>query len=299
MKKTIIVTVIIGIIIVGAYLFMQRLFIAPEQNGTINNSQPESKTNETQEPADESKTIIGISVERRDITAYHYGTGDTEILFIGGIHGGYAWNSVFLAYQFMDYLEANENVIPDNIKVTVIPVLNPDGLNRVVGTATSFLPTAVSSSSDVVVSGRFNANGVDLNRNFDCDWKIAGVWQNMPVSGGGAVFSEPESQAFKNYIETHNPAAVVVWDSAAGGVFASDCGNGIPAETRTLTGLYADASGYKAYDTFDFYEVSGDLTNWLARKNIPAISALMTTHDDIEWSKNLAGINAVLNHYAK
>jgi murein tripeptide amidase MpaA len=62
------------------------------------------------------------------ITAYHYGTGDKEILFVGGIHGGYEWNTALVAYQLMDYLKANPNVIPKNVKVTVIPVLNPDGL---------------------------------------------------------------------------------------------------------------------------------------------------------------------------
>ncbi|MDO9592944.1 MAG: M14 family metallopeptidase, partial [Erysipelotrichaceae bacterium] len=207
--------------------------------------------------------------------------------------------TVLVAYKLMDYLEANLSVIPKNMQITVIPVLNPDGLNRVVGTTGRFAQTDVSTSKDTVIAGRFNANGVDLNRNFDCDWQPNGVWQNTTVSGGSKVFSEQESQAFKNYIETHNPAAVIVWYSAVGGVFSSSCHNGILAETRTLTNTYAIASGYKAYNSFDFYETTGDMVNWLAKKSIPAISVLLSTHEDIEWSKNLAGINALLKYYAK
>jgi murein tripeptide amidase MpaA len=73
-------------------------------------------------------TVIGRSVEGRAIDAYTYGTGKDRFLFVGGIHGGYEWNSVLLAYTFMDYLEANPDVIPSTASVTVVPSANPDGV---------------------------------------------------------------------------------------------------------------------------------------------------------------------------
>ncbi|NQV15293.1 hypothetical protein HQ531_07535, partial [bacterium] len=149
------------------------------------------------------------------------------------------------------------------------------------------------------VPGRFNANEVDLNRNFDCEWKSTGTWQNKTVSGGANIFSEPESQAIKTYIETKNPTAVVVWYSAAGGVYASSCYDGILPETKTLTNTYAVASGYTSYDEFDSYAITGDMVNWLAKENIPAISVLLSNHENIEWDKNQAGIEALLNYYNK
>ena len=145
MKKTTIVLVIIGIIIVGvgAYLLMQRSPVTTLNEGdTTGNSQPQDQTN-TQKPKDDGKTVIGTSVEKRDITAYHYGTGDTELLFVGSIHGGYEWNTALVAYELMDYLEVSPEIIPGNVKVTVIPVLNPDGLNKVVGTTSKFSPAAL------------------------------------------------------------------------------------------------------------------------------------------------------------
>ena len=253
-----------------------------------------------QEQENDRETIIGESVNGSEIVAFHYGTGDTEILFVGGIHGGYAWNTVLVAHEAMDYLEKNPEVIPDNMRVTVIPVLNPDGLYKVVGAHTGkFTKEDVSPLRDVQVSGRFNAHVVDLNRNFDCDWQSTGMWQKTPVDGGSATFSEPESMAIKKYVETNKPKAVVAWFSSAGGVFSSSCNNGILSETSIINDLYAEASGYPSYDSFDFYATTGDMANWLSKINIPAISVLLTTHEDTEWSKNKAGIEALLNYYKK
>ncbi|MDO8604599.1 MAG: M14 family zinc carboxypeptidase [bacterium] len=298
MKKIIIALVVIVLIGLGVWFFMNKSAEAPTPVVTAPTTTT-TATVVTEEPVDTTRTVLGTSVENRDITAYHYGTGAKEVLFVGGIHGGYEWNTALVAYELMDYLTANPKVIPSNVRVTVIPVLNPDGLKKVTGKEGRFTKADIATSESVVVSGRFNASGVDLNRNFDCDWQTKAVWMNKPVSGGSKVFSEPESMAIKNYIETHSPVATVVWYSSAGGVFSSNCHNGILPETKTLTNLFAKASGYKAYETFDFYETTGDMVNWLAKKNVPAISILLTTHDDTEWSKNLAGIKATLNHYAK
>ncbi len=244
-------------------------------------------------------TIIGKSVREKDITLYQYGEGEKEILFVGGIHGGYGWNTVLLAYEAIDYFEANPNAIPNGVKVTIIPVLNPDGLDKVVNTSDRFESSDISTSQSDIIAGRFNANEVDLNRNFDCEWQTTGKWQSRTVSGGDKVFSEPESLAIKNYIESKKPTAVVVWYSAAGGVYSSSCHNGILPETKDLTNAYATASGYGNYDEFDSYEVTGDMVNWLAKENIPAISVLLATHTEVEWKENKAGIKALLNYYSK
>lgn len=255
---------------------------------------------EIEKQENKTESVIGKSAGGNDILAYHYGSGEKEILFIGGIHGGYSWNTALLTYQIMDYLKENPNTISSNIKVTVIPVLNPDGLKKVAGTTGRFSQTDVSPSQEVKVSGRFNANNVDINRNFDCGWKAAGVWQSMTVSGGSKPFSEPESVAIRDYVQKHKPTLVVSWDSAAGGVFSSSCNNDdILPETKTIANIYAGASGYPAYEDFTFYELSGDMIDWLAKSKIPAISVLLSTHEGIEWDKNLAGIKAIFDHYSK
>ncbi len=306
MKNIIIIFLIIIAISIGIYFLIPDSSLEDEgvlyQNNIDNNleQQNQETLTETQIPEEnKEETILGKSIENRDITAYHYGNGDTEILFIGGIHGGYEWNTVLLAYETIDYFKANPTVIPNNLKITIVPVLNPDGLNKVIGKSSRFeLSNAPSSKTDTTI-GRFNANEVDLNRNFDCNWQSTGTWQNKDVSGGSEIFSEPESQAIKNYIDEQNPKAVIVWYSAAGGVYASNCNNDILTETSTITKIYAEASGYPSYEEFDSYSITGDMVNWLAKENVPAISVLLTNHEDVEWDKNQAGIDALLNHYSK
>jgi len=302
MKKTIIAIIVLILIVFGVSFLLKAPKVADEPltpDPFIDTPAPEGQMETGEAPVDKTKTVLGTSVGGSPITAYHFGEGETELLFVGGIHGGYEWNTALVAYEFLDYLKANPTAVPKDLKVTIIPVLNPDGLKKVTGTADKFTPADVSKSNEVVVSGRFNANNVDLNRNFDCDWQAEGKWQNKTVSGGSSAFSEPESIAMKNYIEAKKPEAVVVWYSSAGGVFASNCHNGVLPETTKILNAYASASGYPAYKEFDFYEITGDMVNWLASKNVPAISVLLTDHTNTEWVKNKKGIEALFKFYAK
>ena len=298
MKTIFTILTLIILIAVGAYFFFPQYFPgaprAEEQAATPLVNSGEQATTTEREPT----SVIGKSVEGRDIVAYHFGQGDTELLFVGGIHGGYSWNTALVAYELIDHLESNADNIPANVSVTVVPALNPDGLYSVVKKEGRFKARDIPSGADTV-AGRFNARDVDLNRNFDCDWKATGTWQSRAVSGGSAAFSEPESQAIQNYVEVNDPSAVVVYYSSAGGVFASNCHADVLPETLELTNEYAEASGYRAYEEFDFYSITGDMVNWLAGEGIPAISVLLTNHTDVEWDKNLAGVEALLAHYAE
>ena len=145
--------------------------------------------------------------------------------------------------------------------------------------------------------GRFNGNEVDLNRNFDCAWQTKGKWKDETVSGGEKPFSEPEAAALRDYVLLNKPTAVVVWYSSAGGVFLSNCDEGVLSKTKLLAGIYSEASGYPVYEEFDFYEVTGDLANWLAKEGVPAISVLLSSAKVVEWNKNQAGIEAIFDYY--
>ena len=249
------------------------------------------------------RQVIGTSIEGRDIEAYTYLSadkagrdGDTHLVFVGGIHGGYEWNSVLLSHQFMDYLEENPDVIPTGLTVTVIPSANPDGVYEVIGKAGRF------SAADVPLEreeglGRFNARGVDLNRNFDCKWKPESTWRENVVSAGSEPFSEPEAWAIRDFVLEHDPDAVIFWHSQANAVYASECEDGILPETLAIMNAYSRASGYPAVDSFDSYEITGDAEGWLASIGIPAITAELQTHETVEFERNLAGIRALFEYY--
>lgn len=244
----------------------------------------------------EGEEQIGQSVEGRAITAYHYGTGENEIVLVGGIHGGYSWNTALLAYRFADHFA--DATLPENIRLTIIPNVNPDGLATVTGSDGVFTAGDVSATDAERVAARFNANEVDINRNFDCEWAETGTWQNRQVSGGDEPFSEPESRAVRDYIESTQPDAVIAYYSAAGGVYSSSCRNGVLPETAAMTDAYAAATPYSANQSFDFYDITGDMVNWLAAKNIPGISVLLSGYESPEFSDNLAGVNAIIDLYA-
>lgn len=308
-----IIIALIGLIIVGAgvYYFNQTrdTYTTDEQTATDTTEMTDEDTIPTEpdegigdgaEPLTaviEGEEVIGTSVDGNDVVAHHFGTGENEIVLIAGIHGGYSWNTALLGYELVDHFNENSSDIPEDVRLTIIPAVNPDGLAKVTGNTGSFVATDVSAIDAEKVAARFNSNDVDLNRNFDCDWQATGMWQSRTVSGGDEVFSEPESRAVRDYIESNEPVAVVAYYSAAGGVYSSNCHNGILAETRTITNLYANAANYGAHEEFDFYTITGDMVNWIASKNIPAISVLLSDHTHTEFSKNIDGVTALLNHY--
>ena len=239
--------------------------------------------------------IIGYSAQNRPIEIYRFGNGGKLLVFAGAIHGGYEWNSALLAWEFIDYLKSNSEIIPKNLSVAVIPAINPDGLAKIAGKEGRFAAADIPAGTNE--TGRFNANNVDLNRNFDCNWQPKGIWRQKEVNAGSAAFSEPESAALRDYVLKNKPAAVVFWHSQSNAVYGSMCNADMSDETRAILNAYAKASGYPAKDTFDQYQVSGDATDWLASIHISAITVELATHQSIEWQKNLAGINALFQYF--
>lgn len=240
---------------------------------------------------------IGNSAGGRNIKLYSYGNGPTHLLFVGGIHGGYEWNSVLLAYEFMDYLNAHAELISKNITIDIIPSANPDGVYKATNKDGRFSIADVSISENVLESARFNGNNVDLNRNFDCNWEPKSMWRSKVVDAGTSVFSEPEARAIRGVVMENKPRTVVFWHSKSNGVYASQCANGISPETTNLMNIYSQWSLYPAIKTFDAYKITGAAEDWLASINIPAITVELKTHETIELEENLAGIKAIIKYY--
>jgi predicted deacylase len=280
----------VGIII---FLLLQKGYVRRNFEGN-----PEELVDKKVTTAPTNIKTIGSSVQGRKIEAYTFGTGDTHIAFVGGIHGGYEWNSILLAYRFIDYLSANPNTVPSYLTVSIVPNANPDGMFKVIGKEGRFLATEVPKDDVLQAQGRFNANSVDLNRNFDCEWKPESTWRGNVVSAGTSAFSEPEAKALQSFVLANKFKSVTFWHSQSGIVYGSDCENGILPETVKIMNIYAKAAGYGAVEKFDAYKVTGDIEGWLAKIGIPAITVELTNHESVEWDKNLSGVKALFLHYA-
>jgi LysM repeat protein len=243
----------------------------------------------------EGGTIIGrSSVCRIPILSYQLGEGKTPLILVGGIHGGYEWNTILLGYRILDHLQQNPELIPSSLVIYLIPNANPDGLFAVTRRTGRFTEADVEENA---VLGRFNGNYVDLNRNWDCRWSPIAVWRDTSISGGSAAFSESENRMLRDFILGKAPAATLFLHSAATGVFISGCDQ-IDATSKTLGEVYSHASGYPLYDNFHYYDVTGDAGDWLASQGIPSFAVELSTHESLDWDMNLAGLRALMNYIA-
>ena len=230
---------------------------------------------------------IGRSVQARPVEAVRIGTGPNSVIFVGGLQAGFAPSTVRIAQTSADYFSQHMDLIPPEVTLYFIISAAPDN------------PLDPGS-----LSGRLNANGVDLNRNWGCEWRRDALWRNNPVpgSGGTAPFSEPETASLAAFIEEVAPVAVIFWQalfrdrSGKGLVSAGACG----LRTQVSAPLATAYGQGAAYNIGDFERrtgqiVNGDATNWLDSEGIPAASVLLTHYERVDdWEAHLQGILAVL-----
>ncbi|MBK8020227.1 MAG: succinylglutamate desuccinylase/aspartoacylase family protein [Chloroflexi bacterium] len=219
-------------------------------------------------------TIIGQSAGGRPIEAWAFGSGERALILVGGIHGGWERNTVALLEQLIAHFEDAPSDLEPGIRLILIPVANPDGL-------------ALGRTA----AGRFNANGVDLNRNWSCEWSREAYWRRETVNPGTRAFSEPETQAIANFILAERPNAVLFYHSAADGVFAGNCGG--DHGSLAVAALYAEAAGYSCCDGFSAYPVTGTAPTWADGERIPAADVELTQSDQPEFERNLRAIIAL------
>jgi hypothetical protein len=238
---------------------------------------------------------IGTSAGGRPIDSYRFGFGRDVVVMVGGIHGGYEWNTILLAYELIDYFLENPDRVPRNVSLYIIPSANPDGQFFVTGVDGRFTPEDVSAETEV---GRFNANQVDLNRNWACGWQQEALWGNTLVSGGTVPFSEPETAALRAFFLREKPVGVVFWHSKADGLYVGSCDETF-LPSRDMAERYGRASGYEVFGAFTAYPVSGDASDWLATQNIPSFTVELATHTLTDFPENLAGVLALLDFYGR
>ena len=225
--------------------------------------------------------IIGYSVAGRPLEIYHFGDGPSQRLIIAGIHGGYEWNTIALADQLIAYLTENPEMIPEKVTLYILRAANPDGKARVHGSA-----------------GRANENGVDINRNFPAnwaaDWDRRGCWNHLPITAGTRPMSEPETGAIMQFILGNRIEALINYHSAALGIFAG--GQPVLPESHNLAQTLAAVAPYTYPPPYDTgCEYTGQLTDWAANHNIPAVDIELTNHEDTDFAINLEILEIFLN----
>jgi len=145
--------------------------------------EPQIVTSPAQQPTVTLPTqhlIAGRSAENRPILYQVFGTGADIVLIIATIHGNESAGTT-LVRRLAQQLEERPQLLSGRT-VVVIPVANPDGM---------------------AYSTRYNANGVDLNRNFNTANRI-----NDAVCGRSPL-SEPEARVLEGLIRQYRPDRII------------------------------------------------------------------------------------------
>jgi len=198
-------------------------------------------------------------------------------IIVGGIHGGYEWNTVVLISETLTYLQENPSLVPDDVTLYVIPCANPDGY-------------AAGTDRE---HGRMNGNGVDLNRNWGYDWQPAVTHGARPVDAGAYAFSEPETAALRDLILARDVEAAIFYHSAMARVFYG--AERDQSATYELAQIVSEATGYPIATGVPRQITTGDAIDWMSAQGLAGIEVELTTHDGIEWERNLQGLLAFLN----
>ncbi len=221
---------------------------------------------------------LGSSTQGRPITAIRVGSGPRKVVLVGATHGYPERNTYALVTQLAEHFRRDPAAVPPGISLYIIPLLNPDGLE---------------------LQSRFNANGVDLNRNMDTgaddcpqnDWQpiVAGAYGLTAETGGPYSDSEVESRLIRDFLLDAD--AVVFFHSNAGVVFPA-CAHQPSAD---LARIYADGAGYVFIPQWDRYVITGGMSDWAGGLGITALIPELVTGDLPEFEQNLGGVQATLN----
>ena len=214
--------------------------------------------------------LLAHSVEGRAIRGVELGDGPRWVAVIGGIHQGNEANTTVLVNLLLDHFRDNLAEIPDGVGLAFIPDLNRDG---------------------AAAGTRTNANGVDLNRNWDAGWQLDtyGPFGLVPGGGGTRPFSEPETRALARYL-VDRPFVAAIFIHSQGSVVVPGGGSG----SVELASTIARAAQYIYLAGWTAYPVSGQAADYLAEKGLHVADVELSTHTDPDYARNLRGLSAAL-----
>lgn len=218
------------------------------------------------------KGTIGQTTNGLPIPYLRIGTGQ-QVLVIGAAIHGEEKGAANFAQKIASWLEQNLDNLPADTRVYVLTSLNPDG-----STANT----------------RYNANHVDLNRNWQTqNWitDATGPAGIVKGSGGSQPFSEPETRALSNWLlELNNQskgALVVLFFHLS----ISPQGEVLPAydllnneinpepSSARYAQLYARSAGYQYLTTWTHYSITGEAINWCGEQQLACFDVELPWND--------------------
>lgn len=240
-------------------------------------------------PGGLNEIVIGQSVGGRDIFTYKFGNnGKMKILFMGGIHGNEV-GTVKLMYKFINYLSGHKKEYL-GLELFVVPCVNPDGLELALKKPDYFGGGR---------NGRFNANNVDLNRNFKTEnFSSENFWffgnEYIPVYCGPSPFSEPESLAIADFIKANGISVLYSFHSRGKEIMGN-----LNKLSQELVKDFVNKTGYRyvSHEEWKKMKQTGTVKQWCEDNNIAYIEVEGSTRYGSDWKKQKDAIIGAIRYY--
>jgi hypothetical protein len=231
---------------------------------------------------------LGKSVEGRDLWAIKISDNvaqdepEAETVFLGGHHAR-EWIAVdvpfLIASQLVNRYGTDSTItrLVDQSEIWIVPMVNPDGHQYAVTNDRLWRKNRRNNGD-----GTF---GVDLNRNYGYQWGGPGSSGDTfsEIYRGPASFSEPETQAVRNFLQQRQTRALISYHNFSQLVLYPWGYTNAPAPDapllQSLAVAIADrirvvhAVTYTPQQSAELYLASGDTTDWLyGVSHVPAFT---------------------------
>ncbi len=228
----------------------------------------------------------GESVLGRSLPYVRLGNGPKQLFYSASMHANEWINSVVMMKFIEDYAIAVENkesnidpILSDNIKklydettIYIAPMLNPDGVDLVVGdldrnsAAYRNAKTIANNFPNIPFPNGWKANilGVDLNLQFPANWILArenkfeqGYIRPAPRDFVGyGPLTEPESLAIYNFTLSNDFEIILAYHTQ-GEVIYWRYLNLEPPESKKIGEEFSRISGYQLDNVIDIGSYAG------------------------------------------
>ncbi len=231
---------------------------------------------------------IGRSVWGNELYYIRLGSGKTKMLYCGAHHGMEWITSAMLMKFIRDFKTEskkgrafagfNLEILQRKTSLYIVPMLNPDGVQL----SASGLPGWLSveekqrllrmNGSDNFKKWQANANGVDLNHNYDALWNRSkamemeyGIYAPGPTRfSGNRAESEPESHALAEFTRKHEFGLVIAFHSQGKVIYHGFLGKE-PNRSLAIAKAFTKISPYSLDDTEGIASFGG-YKDWFVQK---------------------------------
>lgn len=193
-------------------------------------------------------SVIGNSIEKRNIFCIELGNGEKCAVFAAAFHGLEYLTATALTEFAKRFSEMCE--LHNRLRLYVVPMVNPDGVEIAINGVDPKNPyhrdiIKHTGIIDFKKVWQANASGVDINHNFNADWKRVFDSPGPTKYGGEFPESEPETRAVVKLLHKTEPELFIAFHSQGREIYYDF--NGLESESAKQNAEdVAKECGYKA-----------------------------------------------------